>query len=278
MAEESKTPKFAQLQAWLLAGVIWGLALAGVALGARSWFPPLASEHGEGIDVMMKYLMATTGALFFIGHLVLGYFILRFGRNREAAYRPPSLSAQRVWSIVPAVVVAVVAEGGVLVLGIPVWAKFYGSGAPADAVTLEVTAEQFAWNVRYPGPDGAFGRTELALIAVDNPIGLDRRDPASADDILDLGVICLPVGKPARVQLRSKDVLHSFYLPSHRVKQDAVPGMVIDIWFVPTREGEFELACAELCGFGHYTMRGILHVVSPDAFEKWLLEKGENNS
>jgi len=278
MAEESKSLKFAQLQAWLLAGVIWGLALAGVAFGARSWFPPLASEHGEGIDAMMKYLMATTGALFFVGHLVLGYFILRFGRHREATYSPPSLRAQRVWSIVPAVVVAVVAEGGVLVLGIPVWAKFYGSTAPSDAVRIEVIAEQFAWNVRYPGPDGAFGRTEPALIAVDNPIGLDRRDPASADDVLELGVIYLPVGKPVRIQLRSKDVLHSFYLPSHRVKQDAVPGMVIDVWFVPTQEGEFELACAELCGFGHYTMRGILHVVSPDGFEEWLREKGQKSS
>jgi cytochrome c oxidase subunit 2 len=265
-------------QAWLLAGVIWVLALAGVVFGARRWFPPLASEHGEGIDLMMSYLVVTTGALFLAGHLVLGYFILRFGRGNQESYSPPSLRSQRWWSILPALVIALIAEGGVLVLGIPVWAKFYGSAPPADAVTLEVVAEQFAWNVRYPGPDGSFGRIDPALIAQDNPIGLDRRDAAAADDVLELGLIYLPVGRPARVRLRSKDVLHSFYLPSQRVKQDTVPGMVIEVWFRPTKEGEFELACAELCGFGHYTMRGVLHVVSAEAFEEWLREKNKQAS
>jgi cytochrome c oxidase subunit 2 len=167
----------------------------------------------------------------------------------------------------------VVAEGGVLVLGIPVFSQLYVEEPPEDSVVVEVTAEQFTWNVRYPGPDGAFGRTETALIDVDNPLGVDASDPASRDDIHELALLYVPVGRPVHVKLRAKDVLHSFYLPYHRIKQDAVPGMTIDLWFVPTKEGQFDIACAELCGFGHYQMRGFLHVVSGEEFERFLAER-----
>jgi cytochrome c oxidase subunit 2 len=140
-------------------------------------------------------------------------------------------------------------------------------------VVVEVTGEQFTWNVRYPGPDGVFGRTVPALISQENAIGLDPADVAGADDIQDLALIHVPVNRAVLIKLRSKDVLHSFYLPNHRIKQDAVPGMTIDVWFTPTREGEFELACAELCGFGHYQMRGFLNVVSESEFDQWLADK-----
>jgi cytochrome c oxidase subunit 2 len=141
---------------------------------------------------------------------------------------------------------------------------------------VEVTGEQFTWNVRYPGPDGVFGRTAPTLISQENAIGLDPADVAAADDIQDLALIHVPVNRAVLIKLRSKDVLHSFYLPNHRIKQDAVPGMTIDVWFTPTREGEFELACAELCGFGHYQMRGFLNVVSESEFEQWLADKQAN--
>ena len=144
---------------------------------------------------------------------------------------------------------------------------------PDDAVVIEVTGEQFTWNVRYPGEDGEFGRTDPHRISVENPLGVDSNDPAAADDIHELAVFYVPVNRPVHIRLRSKDVLHSFYLPHHRIKQDAVPGMTIGLWFVPTVEGEFELACAELCGFGHYQMRGTFHVVSEQEFEQWLSEK-----
>lgn len=253
----------------VLALVIWGLALATVVYGLRRWFPPLASEHGAGIDLMMNYLLTTTGVLFLAGHLVLGYVVWRFSRAQRVTLRIATPRVERRWSLVLALVMTLVAEGGVLVLGLPVWGKFH-SVAPVDAVTVEVTAEQFGWNIRYAGMDGAFGRSAPRLIALDNPVGIDRNDPAAKDDLLLLGALYLPANRPAHIQLRSKDVLHSFFLPNFRVKQDAVPGMTIDFWFVPTKEGTYEIACAELCGFAHYNMRGVLYVVSEEEFRQWL--------
>ena len=257
----------------LLAAGMWLVPVVAVIFGAGNWLPPLASEHGAGIDGMLRYLLITVGALLVIGHLALGYFILRFGGQERATFRMPSARTERMWSLVPVVILALVAEGGVLVIGLPVWAKFYASAAPPDSVTVEVTAEQFAWNVRYSGRDGKFGPTDPKRITLNEPLGLDRSDPATKDDILVLNEIWVPLGLPVQILLRSKDTLHSFFLPNFRVKQDAVPGMNIQFWFVPTKVGTFELACAELCGLGHFEMRGLFHVLPPDEFQKWLSEQ-----
>ena len=260
-------------EAWCLASLIWLIPVAAVALGAMRWLPPLASEHGAGIDRMIFYLLGAVGGLLVVGHLVLGYFIWRFGRAGRVTFRLASPKAERRWSLIPAVLVALIAEGGVFALSLPVWGKFYAAAAPAEAVPVEVTAEQFAWNVRYPGQDGKFGRSDPQLMSLENPLGLDKNDSAARDDVVLVNQIYLPVNRPARIRLRSKDTLHSFFLPNHRVKQDAVPGMTIEIWFVPTAVGTYEIACAELCGFGHYTMRGLLQVVSPEEFERWKKEE-----
>src|SRR5688572_26202684 len=110
---------------------------------------------------------------------------------------------------------------------------------------VEVTGQQFAWNVRYPGPDNTLGKTDFRLASQENPIGLDKNDPAAADDVMLLNQLYLPQDRPVRVQLRSMDVLHSFFLPNFRVKQDAIPGMTVQVWFVPKQSGDFEIACAE---------------------------------
>jgi cytochrome c oxidase subunit 2 len=245
------------------------LALVTIGYGLRQWFPALASEHGAGIDLMMNYLLTSTGLLFLTGHLVLGYVVWRFTRASKVTLRLASPKMERRWSLVFAVLMTVVAEGGVLVLGLPVWNRLHAT-PPADAVTIEVTAEQFAWNFRYAGADGQFGRSAPRLFSENNPVGIDKSDPAAKDDLLLLGTMYLPVNRPAHIQLRSKDVLHSFFLPNFRVKQDAVPGMTIDFWFVPTKVGTYELACAELCGFAHYNMRGVIYVVSEEEFRQWL--------
>lgn len=273
MSSENNRRQKNPAAALFLALALWSSAIAVVVYGFREWFPPLASQHGAGIDLMLNYLLLTVGALFLVGHLVLGYFVWRFSRNDRVTHRVPGVRAERIWSVIPAVVITLVAEGGVLVLGLPVWGKFYATEAPSDAVTVEVTGEQFAWNVRYPGKDGLFGGSDPQLMSLSNPLGLDPNDPAAADDIALLGEMYLPVNRPARIRLRSKDTLHSFFLPNLRVKQDAVPGMTIDFWFVPTRAGEYEIACAELCGFGHFQMRGLLHVVSENEFEQRLEER-----
>jgi len=158
----------------------------------------------------------------------------------------------------------------------------------SDALVVQVTAEQFAWNFHYAGPDKVFGRRDIKLLdAQENPLGLDRADPAAKDDITTLNQLYLPVNTPIIVRLRSKDMIHSFGVPEFRVKQDAVPGLTIPIWFIPnvttaemrSRLGnadfQYEIACAQLCGLGHYRMRGYVTVLSKEEFQKWIQDEEE---
>jgi cytochrome c oxidase subunit 2 len=182
-----------------------------------------------------------------------------------------------------AVVEAVILVG----FAIPLWAaRVDGKPPESQALVVHVTAEQFAWNVRYAGPDGVFGKTDIKLVDLqDNPLGVDRSDPAAKDDVVTLNQMYLPVNKPIIVKLRSKDVIHSFGVPEFRVKQDAIPGLTIPIWFIPTvtteemrakkgnNEFQYEIACAQLCGLGHARMRGFVTVQTAEAFEKWMAEK-----
>jgi len=257
---------------WFLPLIIWSFPVITVALGLKTWFPPLASDHGAGIDRMLRYLLLAVGALYVVGNAVLGYFVWKSSRQEIVTARMASKASERRWSLIPAAVMMLVAEGGVFVLGLPVWGQYY-SAPPEETLTVELMAEQFAWNIRYAGADGKFGRATPQLITLNNPIGLDAQDAAGRDDIVLLNDIHLPVNRPARIRLRSKDVIHSFFVPDFRVKQDAVPGMTIDVWFVPTQTGTFELACNQICGFGHYTMRGLVTVVSAAEFENWLQEQ-----
>ena len=272
MADVTTVRARASSERWLLPLIIWLFPVTTLALGMRTWFPPIASDHGAGIDRMLRYLLVSVGLVYVVGNAVLGYFVWRFCRQEKVTLRMASKQAERRWSLIPAVAIMLVAESGVFALGLPVLGRYY-SAPPEDTLTVELTAEQFAWNIRYTGADGKFGRTPAQLITLNNPIGLDTTDPGSRDDIVLVNDIHLPVNRPARIRLRSKDVIHSFFVPDFRVKQDAVPGMTIDIWFVPTQTGIFELACNQLCGFGHYTMRGLVTVVSAEDFENWLQEQ-----
>ena len=143
--------------------------------------------------------------------------------------------------------------------------------------SIEVTAQQFMWNVRYPGRDGQFGRTDPTLIDdTTNPLGLDRtRSGRQGRHRRRSTRSRCRSDRAVRIRLHSKDVIHSFFLPNFRVKQDAVPGMTPEVVFVPTRTGNFELACAELCGLAHYRMRGFFNVVSQPEFDEWLREQQE---
>jgi cytochrome c oxidase subunit 2 len=256
-------------EAVLVAAGFATLGIGVIVLGSRDWMPRLASRHGAGIDSMLAYLLLTTGALLLVGHLVLAWFVFRYARARKVTFLKASARTERAWGLALGLLMTVVAEGGVLALGLPVFDEYFATRPPADAVAVEITGEQFAWNIRYPGPDGRFGRTDPKLIAITNPLGLDPDDAAGRDDHLELNNLYLEVDRATSVVLRSKDVLHSFYVPHFRVKQDAVPGMRIPIWFVPTEAGRFEIACAELCGLAHYRMQGIVHVLSKDEFSTW---------
>ena len=135
---------------------------------------------------------------------------------------------------------------------------------------MRVTAQQFSWIVHYPGPDGEFGRLDAARIGADNPSGLDRSSLHAADDVISINDMHLPLGRNVVVQLSARDVIHSFGVPTMRVKQDAIPGVMTPVWFTPTLEGKFDIACSQLCGLGHYRMRGIITVERPENFTIWL--------
>jgi len=161
-----------------------------------------------------------------------------------------------------------------LFYAIPAWAKRVTLfPSENEAVVVHVIGEQFQWNVHYPGPDGKFGRTRPELVAADNPIGLDKTDPASKDDITTINQLNLPVNRPVLVHLSSKDVIHSFGLYEMRVKQDAVPGLNIPVWFIPNRVGEYEITCSQLCGLGHYRMRGFVTIQSEADYRSWMADQ-----
>lgn len=252
-----------------------GTAFVGAWWGAHSWLPSLASRHGAGIDSMLNYLLLTVGALFVAGYVALAWFIWRGSRRDVIGPRFASKKTERILSAGLGLGMALIAEGGVIAIGMPVWSEYFDAAPPADAVVIEVTAQQFMWNVRYPGADRVFGRTDPTLVDDNaNPLGLDPADPRGKDDVVGLNEITVPFGRAVHVRLRSKDVIHSFFLPNFRVKQDAVPGMTPEVVFFPTRTGQFELACAELCGLAHYRMRGTFNVVPEKEFEEWLRKQG----
>jgi cytochrome c oxidase subunit 2 len=256
----------------VLAGLIVILIVASLYLFIAQpyWFPILASEHGSRIDSLFMAVLVVSGIAFVLVQGALGFFVARYGENgrERAAYWHDNPKAEAILLIITAVILTVL-----VFMGQRVWASIYFADAPTDATIVEITGEQFLWNFHYAGPDGQFGRTDSKLITSTNNIGLDRDDPAAKDDIVSIGNMHAPVNKPVRVRLRSKDVIHSFFLPNFRVKQDAVPGMGIEVWFTPTKAGPFEVACAELCGLGHYRMKAALTIdESQEKFNQWLEE------
>ena len=142
-----------------------------------------------------------------------------------------------------------------------------------DAVVIHVIAEQFGWDIHYPGADGKFGRRKPELVHFNNPLGLDRTDPDAADDVVVGNELHMPLGKKVLIKLTSKDVIHDFFVPEFRIKQDAMPGMEIPVWIEPNRVGKYELACAQLCGFGHSLMRADVYVDTPEDYAKWLASR-----
>jgi cytochrome c oxidase subunit II len=247
--------------------------------------PALASAHGGQIDDMIGWVHVFMLVLFVGWGGFFSYCLVRFRRSRHpvANYAGVKSHTSSYLEVGVAVVEAVLLFG----FAIPLWAaRVDRMPSESESLVVQVTAEQFAWNVHYAGPDGKFGRRDIKLIdAQANPLGLDRSDPAAKDDVTTLNQLYVPVNKPVIVRLRSKDVIHSFGVPEFRVKQDAIPGLTIPIWWVPTvttaemrtRKGnaefQYEIACAQLCGLGHAAMRGFVTVQSAEEFQKWMDEK-----
>lgn len=256
--------------ALLLAVVIWlvGFGLAVPFFTRTWWFPPAISEHARQVDDQFMFTLVVTGIVFILAQAALGYVVFQFGRARSgpASYVHGNNTMEVVWTSATAVLFI-----GLTIMGERVWARTHFMGAPQGAIPIELTGQQFAWNVRYPGPDGKFGALDIKQIndAAGNPLGIDSKDPAGKDDIT-APTMAVPVNRPVELILRSKDVTHSFFVPELRLKQDAVPGMLIRIHFTAEKTGRYEIACAELCGLGHYKMRSFLEVMEQADYEKWL--------
>ncbi len=235
------------------------------------WLPPDVSVHGAKIDQLMSVLHWFMALLFIGWGIFFLYCLIRFRARpgHAALYTPVKAIATKY------------IEGFVLVVEIfllfglstPVWLA-YKNNVPDSAKALHVrlVAEQFAWNFQYPGKDGKFGKTDASFISADNPVGLDPEDAAGKDDLITVNNLHIPVGQPVMVDISSKDVIHSFNIPVLRVKQDTIPGQMIPVWFEATQPGHFELACAQLCGLGHYRMRGDVLIDTPEDFAKWQAE------
>ncbi len=255
----------------LFLGLTFGLIVVlGTVFFFKKWLPDLASDRVE-IDHLFYTILIMTGIVFILVQGITGYFIWRYSdpTPERAVYLSHSRSLEITWTTVTALLMLALG-----VWGLSLWKNVTTGNAPSKALAVEITGQQFQWNIRYPGPDSKFGRVDPHLISDDNALGLDPKDKASKDDVVVQDDLYLVVNRPAIVTLRSKDVIHSFFLPNFRVKQDAVPGMSIDTWFTPTKIGDYEIACAQFCGLGHYTMRGMVHVLSQEQFDQKMKELG----
>jgi cytochrome c oxidase subunit 2 len=234
--------------------------------------PVQAATHAQEIDHMIG-LVHWLMLLLFVGWGAFFVFVLvrfRKGANPTASYAGAKGKFAKKMEVGIAIIEAVL----LIFYAIPAWAvRVQDLPAENEAVVVRVVGEQFAWNVHYPGPDGRFGRTEVARVAPENPIGLDRTDPNAKDDITTINQLTLPVDRPVLVHLMTKDTIHSFGLTEMRVKQDAIPGMSMPVWFIPNRVGEYEIACSQLCGLGHFRMRGFVSIKSDADFQKFLQEE-----
>lgn len=246
------------------------LALINQFLGQ----PPNASEHGYQIDHILEFCHWFMAALF-VGWLAYFIFVLiRFRRSRHPVADHHGVKS----GISTHLEFSVVLIECVLLLGfaIPLWAKRVNQFPDSsDAILVHVIGQQFNWTYHLPGGDGQYGRREVGLATNQNPVGLDYNDPASKDDIIAVGELHVPVNRPVIMELSSKDVIHNFNLNNMRIAGDAIPGSIIPMWFTPIKTGNYEVICGQLCGLGHYSMKGNVVVDTPEDFQAWLKERAE---
>lgn len=251
----------------LIAVAVIVLVLGSVLFHFLSpWYLTELASNWSAIDNTISITFWVTGFVFVAVNLFMAYAIIRYryNRNRRSEYDPENKKLE--WWLTGITTVGVAA---MLAPGLWVWNDFVN--VPEDAHEVEAIGQQWHWTYRFPGDDGQFGAVHARFITDDNPFGMDPDDPRGLDDVLvDGPEVRLPVDRPVKLLLRSKDVLHNFTVAQFRVKMDLVPGLVSYMWFTPTRTGRFEVLCEELCGIGHFAMRGAVVVEEADDFDAWL--------
>lgn len=230
------------------------------------WFTPIASNW-QAIDLTIDITFWVTGAVFIAVNLFMAYAVVRYrnrGPDSERAQYEPENTKLEIWLTG----LTAIGVAAMLAPGLWVWNDFVN--VPEDAWEFEVIGEQWRWTFRLPGDDGKLGSSSSALVNIDNPLGVDPADPNGQDDLIVMSnVMHLPIDKPVKMLLRSKDVLHDFAVAEFRVKMDLVPGLVTYLWLTPTRTGTFDILCEELCGLGHFAMRGRVVVDTQEDYDAW---------
>jgi cytochrome c oxidase subunit 2 len=266
------------LISFLIVGLI-GVWWCNDLFFGKTLFPQgAASEMGQKIDLMLYITIGVTGVVFVITQILLFWFAFKYQENddRKAYYFPHNTKLELLWTTVPAIFLTVL-----VVFGLKYWFKIT-SDAPKDAVVVEVTGHQFGWEFRYPGPDGILGKKDYKLTKGANGLGVNFDDEASHDDIHVSTTMHIPVNKPVKFVINAQDVIHDVGLSHFRMKMDAVPGIPTTLWFTPiytteemkVRSGNpnfvYELSCDQMCGKGHFSMRGVIIVESEADYKKWL--------
>jgi len=253
-----------------LAVVIFLLVIGSVIFHFASpwWFTDIAADWGS-IDFTIDVTLWVTGFVFIAVNLFLAYCVWKFRQKEghKAVYEPENTKLEMGLSALTTLgVIAMLAPG------LFVWANFVS--VPEDAAQFEVLAQQWQWQFRYPGADGALGVVDTTLVSEQNPFGINPEDPNGQDDVVvNDPDMHLPLGQPVQALLRSNDVLHNYTVPQFRVKMDLVPGLISYIWFEPTREGTFDIMCEELCGIGHFVMRGSITIEPQEDFDARRLRR-----
>lgn len=246
------------------------LALINELIG----LPANASEHGYQIDHFIEFSHWFMGSLFVGWTAYFVYVLFRFRKSRNPVANHEGVKS----GISTHLEFAVVLIEAVLLLGfaIPLWAtRVNHFPENEDVVVVHALGQQFNWNFHLPGADGQFGKRDAAFLSNSNAVGLDPNDPLGKDDIVVTGELHVPVDRPVIIELSSKDVIHNFCLPHMRIAQDAIPGQVIPMWFKPIKTGTYEVVCGQLCGLGHYSMKGTLVVDNQSDYQAWLKERVE---
>ena len=258
---------------WLFSCILGGLAPCHAEIRETSvwWLPRNVNLFGHEIDFIFYVILWLTGVTAVAVFSVMIYFIVKYRAKPgvPAIHSHGNNALEVIWTTIPVFIFLALA-----IYGNEQWTQMRLRTPPAEALPVAVVGEQFGWNVRYPGPDGKLAKMSAEKVSKENPFGIDPADPDGRDDFTTYGELVFPVGRPVRLYLSSKDVIHAFYVPEFRLYQDMVPGRVYDfVWFKAEATGHFQLACNQLCGQGHYKMFGKLSVVPETEYEAWAKGK-----
>jgi len=233
------------------------------------WAPPNVTIGGESVDRILNFIFWLTLVVFILTQAVYITYLIKYRRKPgvKAHYCHGNNFLEIIWTTIPVLIFL-----GLAIYSNRVWHDLFRD-PPPDALQVNVFSYQYGWEFRYPGADGKLGETDVALISLENKFGVPKDDPYGADDFVSTELV-IPAEKPVHVLLNSRDVIHSFYVPSFRLYQDVVPGRTISwVWFVVKEPIDLELACSQLCGIGHYNMKAPIRVLSQDAYDQWYQEK-----